>query len=82
MTNDSFQENFKATYGFDFAAKVRTNDPRFCSNFLLANLYPPKIMSIFSEIIDCAKDCIEAEFSAFAKNCKKKEGLFKCCVGA
>ena len=35
---------------------------------------------IDSAMIDCAKDCIEAEDSDFAKTCKKEQGLFKCCT--
>ena len=28
----------------------------------------------------CAKDCEEQKKSKFAKDCRKKEGLFKCCI--
>ena len=30
--------------------------------------------------IPCWKHCLRAEYSPFAKSCKKSGGLFKCCV--
>merc|ERR1711915_648167 len=33
-----------------------------------------------STILPCSKDCLKQEKSEFAKDCKKKGGLFQCCV--
>ena len=30
--------------------------------------------------LPCVKDCMEKEQSPFAKRCRKKKGVFKCCI--
>jgi len=33
-----------------------------------------------SPMLPCAKQCMKAEYESFALKCKRKKGLFKCCV--
>ena len=35
---------------------------------------------ITSDGKNCLKNCLKAEYSNFAKKCKKKGGFFKCCM--
>ena len=32
-----------------------------------------------SDPTECKKDCLKAEFSNFAKKCRRTGGFFKCC---
>ena len=34
----------------------------------------------YQEISPCAVDCLKAEFSYFAQQCKRAGGVFKCCI--
>ena len=33
-----------------------------------------------ANLTSCSLHCLEAEYGKFAQNCKRKGGLFKCCV--
>jgi len=67
MTGKDFKKQMKETYGFDFVARlIKSRHPHSHRN---RNM-----------VAKCAKNCIKAEYSNFAKKCRNKGGLFKCCI--
>jgi len=68
MTGKKFKQNFQEAYGYDFVAQVM--DPYNSTARCISE----------SQMFECSKNCLEAEKSKFAKDCRRDKGLFKCCV--
>jgi len=64
MTGDDYKKHFMETYGFDYVSRLDHD----------YNTYNVSLMS------PCSKRCLKAEKSKFARQCKARGGLFKCCV--
>ena len=64
-SSKSARKWWKKAHGFYFAARLPGVE---------------RTGTFFQNMTVCTEKCIELENSKFAKNCRKRDGYFKCCV--